>query len=134
MYENAALAEALCRINQWDHCVIPLEALKVALKHRQLDTVAFFLKTQENGSVVSIFLFGFYCVSIYQSIFVSVFTSYPVVSSLSPSTTLSPQSFSPSPSISGLPVTIDIQQTENVINALIASVKKNAKRKKKGYN
>jgi hypothetical protein len=55
MYENAALAEALCHINQWDHCVIPLEALQVALKHRQLDTVAFFLKTQENG-ILEIFI------------------------------------------------------------------------------
>lgn len=52
MYENAALAEAVCHINQWDHCIIPLEALQVALKHRQLDTIAFFLKTQENGKTL----------------------------------------------------------------------------------
>ena len=49
MYENAGLADSLCYVNQWDHCTIPIHALEVALKLRQLDTVAFFLKNQDKG-------------------------------------------------------------------------------------
>ena len=49
MYENAGLADSLCFVNQWDHCTIPIHALEVALKLRQLDTVAFFLKNQDKG-------------------------------------------------------------------------------------
>ncbi|XP_068741533.1 spatacsin-like isoform X2 [Montipora capricornis] len=49
MYENAGLADALCFVNQWDHCTIPIHALEVALKLRQLDTVAFFLKNQDKA-------------------------------------------------------------------------------------
>ena len=51
MYENAGLADALCFVNQWDHCTIPIHALEVALKLRQLDTVAFFLKNQDKGKL-----------------------------------------------------------------------------------
>ena len=51
MYENAGLADSLCFVNQWDHCTIPIHALEVALKLRQLDTVAFFLKNQDKGIV-----------------------------------------------------------------------------------
>lgn len=50
MYENAGLADSLCFANQWDHCTIPIHALEVALKLRQLDTVAFFLKNQDKGN------------------------------------------------------------------------------------
>lgn len=50
MYENAGLADSLCFVNQWDHCTIPIHALEVALKLRQLDTVAFFLKNQDKGN------------------------------------------------------------------------------------
>ncbi|XP_033120551.1 spatacsin-like [Anneissia japonica] len=46
-YENATLAERLCEGNNWAHCSIPIHALKVGLKHRQLDTIAFFLKCRE---------------------------------------------------------------------------------------
>lgn len=51
MYENAGLADSLCYVNQWDHCTIPIHALEVALKLRQLDTVAFFLKNQDKGKL-----------------------------------------------------------------------------------
>ena len=51
MYENAGLADSLCFVNQWDHCTIPIHALEVALKLRQLDTVAFFLKNQDKGEI-----------------------------------------------------------------------------------
>ena len=58
MYENAAMADSLCHINHWDHCTIPIHALEVALKLRQLDTVAFFLKNQENGKFLLFFPFS----------------------------------------------------------------------------
>ena len=51
LYENAALAESLCHLNKWDHCTIPIHALEVALQLRQLDTVAFFLRNQQNGKL-----------------------------------------------------------------------------------
>ncbi|XP_071844305.1 spatacsin-like isoform X3 [Apostichopus japonicus] len=47
MYKNASLAETVSHLNQWDHCSIPIHALEVGLRHRQLDTVAFFLKGRE---------------------------------------------------------------------------------------
>ena len=53
MYENAGLADSLCFVNQWDHCTIPIHALEVALKLRQLDTVAFFLKNQDKGKITN---------------------------------------------------------------------------------
>ncbi|XP_071953242.1 spatacsin-like [Antedon mediterranea] len=46
-YESATLAERLCQSNNWAHCSIPIHALEVGLKHRQLDTIAFFLKCRE---------------------------------------------------------------------------------------
>ncbi|XP_022104683.1 spatacsin-like isoform X2 [Acanthaster planci] len=45
---SASLAETVCHLNQWDHYSIPIHALEVGLKQRQLDTVAFFLKSREN--------------------------------------------------------------------------------------
>ena len=49
MYENVAMAEKLCHINNWDHFAVPISALEAALKHEQLDTVAFYLKTKGRG-------------------------------------------------------------------------------------
>lgn len=63
MYENAGLADSLCFVNQWDHCTIPIHALEVALKLRQLDTVAFFLKNQDKGKITLSMYKGFYKLS-----------------------------------------------------------------------
>ena len=49
LYETASAADTLCHLNEWDRCSIPMHALHVGLKNRQLDTVAFFLKSKENG-------------------------------------------------------------------------------------
>ncbi|XP_033634267.1 spatacsin-like [Asterias rubens] len=48
IYSSASLAETVCHLNHWDHYSIPIHALEVGLKQRQLDTVAFFLKSREN--------------------------------------------------------------------------------------
>ncbi|XP_072167354.1 spatacsin-like [Diadema setosum] len=48
VYKSATVTEALCHLNNWDHCAIPIHALEIGLKHRQLDTIAFFLKSGEN--------------------------------------------------------------------------------------
>ncbi|XP_066273752.1 spatacsin-like isoform X2 [Branchiostoma lanceolatum] len=48
LYAGASVAESLCHINHWDPCSIPIHTLEVGLRHRQLDTVAFFLKSREN--------------------------------------------------------------------------------------
>ncbi|CAB4021386.1 spatacsin-like isoform X2, partial [Paramuricea clavata] len=45
-YQNVAMAEKLCYLNDWDHFAVPISALEAALKHGQLDTVAFYLKTK----------------------------------------------------------------------------------------
>ncbi|XP_028406945.1 spatacsin-like [Dendronephthya gigantea] len=45
-YENVAMAEKLCYLNDWDHFAVPISALEAALKHGQLDTVAFYLRTK----------------------------------------------------------------------------------------
>ena len=50
LYDSAGVADVLCRLNNWDRCSIPVHALEVGLQHRQLDTVAFFLKSRENGT------------------------------------------------------------------------------------
>lgn len=44
MYDDAAAAEGVCRLNRWDKCALPLNALKMALELKQMDTIAFFLK------------------------------------------------------------------------------------------
>ena len=44
MYDDAAAAEGVCRLNHWDKCALPLNALKMALELKQMDTIAFFLK------------------------------------------------------------------------------------------
>ncbi|XP_070543106.1 spatacsin-like isoform X2 [Ptychodera flava] len=50
MYDSATVADSVCRVNRWDRCSIPIHALEVGLRHRQLDTVAFFLKSRETGA------------------------------------------------------------------------------------
>ena len=49
LYESAGVADTLCHNNQWQRCTVPLHALEAGLQHRQLDTVAFFLKSRENS-------------------------------------------------------------------------------------
>lgn len=43
LFDNAKLAEGLCRLNHWERYSLPLNALERAVRHRQLDTIAFFL-------------------------------------------------------------------------------------------
>ncbi|XP_050400907.1 spatacsin [Patella vulgata] len=47
LYGGASSADQLCHLNKWERGSIPIPALEVGLKHRQLDTVAFFLKSKE---------------------------------------------------------------------------------------
>ncbi|XP_061172498.1 spatacsin-like [Saccostrea echinata] len=48
MYAGASVADSLCHINHWGRCSVPINTLDIGLKHRQLDTVSFFLKSKEN--------------------------------------------------------------------------------------
>ncbi|XP_041372717.1 spatacsin-like [Gigantopelta aegis] len=48
VYGGARSADTLCDMNKWSRCTVPLNALEIGLTHRQLDTVAFFLKSKEN--------------------------------------------------------------------------------------
>jgi len=47
IYESAVAAEMVCKLNQWDRCFLPINALETALELRQLDTVNFFLKAKD---------------------------------------------------------------------------------------
>ncbi|CAC5394702.1 SPG11 [Mytilus coruscus] len=47
-YAGASVADVLCHINKWGRCSLPLHTLEIGVKHRQLDTVVFFLKSKEN--------------------------------------------------------------------------------------
>ena len=49
MYGSASVAEELCQLNRWDKCSLPINALESALELRQLDTLAFFLKSRDTG-------------------------------------------------------------------------------------
>ena len=49
MYGNASIAEEVCQLNRWDNCSLPINALETALELRQLDTLAFFLRSRETG-------------------------------------------------------------------------------------
>lgn len=49
MYAGASIADSLCHINRWGRCSVPINTLDIGLKHRQLDTVSFFLKSKENS-------------------------------------------------------------------------------------
>ncbi|XP_078710945.1 spatacsin isoform X2 [Lampetra fluviatilis] len=48
IHSGVGVVDAVCDRNNWTRCSIPIHALEAALKNRQLDTVDFFLKSQEN--------------------------------------------------------------------------------------
>lgn len=48
------MAEKLCFLNEWDHFAVPISALESALKHRQLETVAFYLKTKGKAFTITV--------------------------------------------------------------------------------
>ncbi|XP_071316860.1 spatacsin isoform X2 [Trachinotus anak] len=48
LFGSAATVDAVCHLNSWGRCSIPIHALQAGLKNRQLDTVDFFLKSKEN--------------------------------------------------------------------------------------
>ncbi|XP_059916690.1 spatacsin isoform X3 [Gadus macrocephalus] len=47
VFGKAATVDALCHLNTWGRCSIPMHALQAGLKNRQLDTVDLFLKSKE---------------------------------------------------------------------------------------
>ncbi|CAL8360699.1 unnamed protein product [Lota lota] len=47
VFGKAATVDALCHLNTWGRCSIPVHALQAGLKNRQLDTVDLFLKSKE---------------------------------------------------------------------------------------
>uniref|UniRef100_A0A8D2LLZ0 SPG11 vesicle trafficking associated, spatacsin n=1 Tax=Varanus komodoensis TaxID=61221 RepID=A0A8D2LLZ0_VARKO len=48
IHGSAGTVDALCQLNAWGRCSIPVHALEAGLENRQLDTVDFFLKNKEN--------------------------------------------------------------------------------------
>ncbi|XP_046337180.2 spatacsin-like isoform X1 [Haliotis rufescens] len=48
LYGGATSADMLCDFNKWGRCTVPVHTLQIGIQHRQLDTVAFFLKSKEN--------------------------------------------------------------------------------------
>lgn len=48
LFGSAATVDAVCHLNSWGRCSIPIHALQTGLKNRQLDTVDFYLKSKEN--------------------------------------------------------------------------------------
>ena len=60
MYGNASIAEEVCQLNRWDNCSLPINALETALELRQLDTLAFFLRSRETGKNESLELLSVY--------------------------------------------------------------------------
>ncbi|XP_019712775.1 spatacsin isoform X1 [Hippocampus comes] len=48
MFGSAATVDALCHLNTWERCSIPIHSLKAGVKNRQLDTVDFYLKSKED--------------------------------------------------------------------------------------
>ncbi|CAD5119151.1 DgyrCDS7789 [Dimorphilus gyrociliatus] len=48
IHSSASTADVLCNMNDWDTYTIPIQALKDGIKHKQLDTVAFYLRSKEN--------------------------------------------------------------------------------------
>ncbi|XP_077424226.1 spatacsin isoform X2 [Vanacampus margaritifer] len=48
MFGSAATVDALCHLNTWGRCSIPIHSLKAGVKNRQLDTVDFYLKSKED--------------------------------------------------------------------------------------
>ena len=53
MFGSASVAEEVCHLNRWDQCSLPINALETALELRQLDTLAFFLRSRDNGKYYS---------------------------------------------------------------------------------
>ncbi|XP_071396298.1 spatacsin [Centroberyx affinis] len=48
LFGSAATVDAVCHLNSWGRCSVPVHALQAGLKNRQLDTVDFYLKSKEN--------------------------------------------------------------------------------------
>ncbi|KAK7891255.1 hypothetical protein WMY93_023218 [Mugilogobius chulae] len=48
LFGSAATVDAVCNLNNWGRCSIPVHSLQAGLKNRQLDTVDFYLKSKEN--------------------------------------------------------------------------------------
>ncbi|XP_029992662.1 spatacsin [Sphaeramia orbicularis] len=48
LFGSAATVDAVCHLNNWGRCSIPIHSLQAGLKNRQLDTVEFYLKSKEN--------------------------------------------------------------------------------------
>uniref|UniRef100_A0A3Q3XKL6 Spatacsin C-terminal domain-containing protein n=1 Tax=Mola mola TaxID=94237 RepID=A0A3Q3XKL6_MOLML len=48
LFGSAATVDAVCHLNSWGRCSIPVHALHAGLKNRQLDMVDFYLKSKEN--------------------------------------------------------------------------------------
>lgn len=48
LFGSAATVDAVCNLNNWGRCSIPIHSLQAGLKNRQLDTVDFYLKSKEN--------------------------------------------------------------------------------------
>ncbi|XP_052830059.1 spatacsin isoform X2 [Octopus bimaculoides] len=47
-YGGARFTDELCQMNHWGRCSLPLRALELGLKYRQIDTVTIFLQTRQN--------------------------------------------------------------------------------------
>ncbi|NXA55832.1 SPTCS protein, partial [Nothocercus julius] len=48
IYSSAGVVDAVCHLNGWGRCSIPMHTLEAGLKNRQLDTVDLFLKSKES--------------------------------------------------------------------------------------
>ncbi|XP_042679854.1 spatacsin isoform X1 [Centrocercus urophasianus] len=48
IYGSAGVVDAVCHLNAWGRCSIPVHALEAGLENRQLDTVDLFLKSKES--------------------------------------------------------------------------------------
>ena len=57
MFGSASVAEEVCHLNRWDQCSLPINALETALELRQLDTLAFFLRSRDNGKFCATYLY-----------------------------------------------------------------------------
>jgi len=53
-YGGASLADAVCQVNNWGRCSLPINTLEIGLKHRQLDTVTYFLTSKQNCRFYSV--------------------------------------------------------------------------------
>ncbi len=60
MFGSANVAEEVCHLNRWDKCSLPINALETALELRQLDTLAFFLRSRDSGMASVIKLLNLY--------------------------------------------------------------------------